>query len=139
VLPLAAAAALSDAHSVYFGPTGEFLKKSGSGGEVSIQIAPPEGLLEYVVMHLPGFGGVWRLGSIDILFAALFLGLSEHFRLPVWRTMLGLAAGFAATMLIPNGAPVIPFFALGFMAAHSGKLIRDMKHAIGNWSLSVRG
>ncbi len=153
VIPLGLGAAASDIHSVYFGTTGEFLNSDAALSDQSATaptaleeavrqthpvdaIQPPDGLLDYLVLYLPSLDSTWRLGSIDIMFASLFLALSQHFRLPMSRTLIGLGGSWTAALMMPVAVPVIPFLAAGFVAAHASQLIGGIRHAARQWALS---
>lgn len=75
-----------------------------------------------------------RIGIVDVLFAALFLGAAARWRMGVRRGVLALTAGFLATSVLvfegPGVAvPALPLLCLSFLLAHAPALWRDARRA----------
>jgi hypothetical protein len=79
-----------------------------------------------------------RIGIVDVLFAALFLGVASRWRLGVRRGVVALAAGFlATTVLVFEGAvsavPALPLLCLAVLLAYAVPLARDAAAAWREW------
>ena len=76
-----------------------------------------------------------RLGIVDVLFAALFVGAATRWQLGRIRTAVALALGLVATsVLVIEGAdvaiPALPLLCIAFLIACARPLVRDARAAL---------
>ncbi len=107
LIPLAAAAGLSDIWSVAFG--------------VSNTIAQSRTAMNFLLFSFPvaGKGILPIIGVTDFVFAAMFLTLSDKFNMPIVRTRVLIAASFiiSITIAVIGGVcvPVLPVMGILFI------------------------
>jgi hypothetical protein len=89
-------------------------------------------LAEQLMLPLPRMDGtpVALIGSVDLVFIALFLGIAHLWRLHVPRTLawlwLMLIVGVLLPDLTPIGTPLLPLLCLGFVLANPRQLVRSL-------------
>jgi hypothetical protein len=129
LLPIALLVPVADAWSVFSsrGVTHAVVHKAVERPEWILwpTIATPIAGLPYA-----SFG---RLGIVDVLFAALFLGAATRWGWPVWRgvVVLGLAL-LATSVLVLEGIggiaiPALPMICVAFLVAYLPSLVRDLR------------
>ena len=107
LIPLAAAAGLSDIWSVAFGVTNT--------------IAQSRTAMNFLLFSFPvaGKGILPIIGVTDFVFAAMFLSLSDKFNMPIVRTRVLIAASFIISITIAviggGGVPVLPVMGMLFI------------------------
>ena len=106
-----------DFYSVFLGPT----KKIVESGTIWI---------DYLTIHLPVFGApaVSQIGISDIIFFALFVGVTITYGLRRISTAIAMTLSFVATMLLgvsfELGVPALPLLAIFFMLANADVIFR---------------
>ncbi len=104
-----------DFYSVFLGPTHRMVE-SGSAW------------VDYLTIKLPVFGapGVSQLGTSDIVFFSLFIGVSITYALRRSATALALTASFVATMVVGvslgMGVPALPLLSVFFLLGNADLL-----------------
>lgn len=81
-----------------------------------------------------GYESFGRIGIVDILFLALFLGAAVRWRLGVARGVVAMAIGFVLTSALVFEAvdlavPALPLLCLAFLLAYAPGLWRDARDA----------
>jgi hypothetical protein len=115
-----------DIWSVAAGPT-EYVVEERPGIFENVAIAFPS----------PGESVIVNIGPPDILFFALFLAASAHFRLRVGATWVGMTACLAITLALVwwwdevAGLPALPAVCLGFLAPNADLLWQDLRRLRG--------
>lgn len=131
LLPIALCVPIADAWSVYssFGVTHAVLERAQ---EEPRWIEWPTVATPIAGLPYESFG---RLGIVDVLFAALFLGSAVRWRLGTYRLAVALVVGLLATSVVvleveDVAIPALPLICLGFLAACVPALVRDVRAAI---------
>ncbi len=107
LIPLAAAAGLSDIWSVAFGVTHTIVQSRAA--------------MNFLLFSFPvsGKGILPIIGVTDFVFAAMFLSLSDRFDMPRVRTRILIAASFIISITIAViggvGVPVLPVMGMFFI------------------------
>jgi hypothetical protein len=73
-----------------------------------------------------------RVGIVDFLFAALFLGVAARFELGLWRGVVGISAAFALTNLVAfestlGAIPALPLLCLVMLVVYGRSYVRDLR------------
>lgn len=107
LIPLTAAAGISDIWSVAFG--------------VTHTIAQSRTAMNFLLFSFPvaGKGILPIIGVTDFVFAVMFLSLSDKFNMPIVRTRILIAASFIISITIAviggGGVPVLPVMGMFFI------------------------
>ncbi len=113
-----------DFYSVFLGPTKKIVE-SGSAW------------IDYLTIHLPVFGApaVSQIGISDIIFFALFVGVTISYGLRRVITACAMTLSFVATMVLgvsfELGVPALPLLAISFMLANADIIFRRYLHEPG--------
>lgn len=93
----------------------------------------PHHITARLLLPLPDVNGVpiaW-LGSVDLVFAAIFMSVAHLWRLNVARTAVALWISMSVAVVVPQvtqiGTPVLPFMAVAFLLVHARPLIRSVR------------
>lgn len=75
-----------------------------------------------------------RIGIVDVLFIAVFLGAAARWRLGLWRCVAFLTAGFVGTSVlvfedVATAVPALPLLCVAFLLGAGPGLWRDMRAA----------
>ncbi len=76
-----------------------------------------------------------RIGTVDVLFIALFLAGARRWRLGMRRTMVAAWAGMVATNVLvlrveDLALPALPMLCVAFLAVQAPALVRDLRDAL---------
>lgn len=130
LLPIALCVPIADAWSVYSsrGVTRAVLERAQ---EEPRWIEWPTVATPIAGLPYESFG---RLGIVDVLFAALFLGAAARWGLGLRRLAVSLVAGLLATSLVvlevdDVAIPALPLVCLAFLVACLPGLVRDVRAA----------
>ena len=93
----------------------------------------PHHITDRVLLPLPDVHGTpiaW-LGSVDLVFAAIFMSVAHLWRLSVARTIIALWLSMSVAVVVPQvtsiGTPMLPFMAVAFLIAHARPLLRSLR------------
>jgi hypothetical protein len=79
-------------------------------------------------------GPLYVIGTTDLVFSVVFLGVAHMWRLPLLRTLVALVAGVAVGFAIASwygiGIPMLPFLALAFIVVHGRLLLTEVRDAV---------
>jgi hypothetical protein len=130
LLPIAVCVPLADAWSVY--------SSRGVTNAIIERAQEEPRWIEWPTIASPIAGFPYelygRLGIVDVLFTALFLGSAIRFELGVRRVAVALVLGLLATSMfvfeaVDIAVPALPMLCLAFLLAAGPALVRDLRAA----------
>lgn len=130
LLPIAVCVPIADAWSVF--------SERGITNAVVDRAREEPAWIEWPTVASPIAGYPYeafgRIGIVDILFLALFLGAAARWRLGTTRGVIALAAGFVGTSTlvfesVDLAVPALPLLCLAFLVAYAPALWRDARDA----------
>ena len=95
----------------------------------------PHQVINKLLLPLPDVNGapIAMLGSVDLLFVAVFISMSHVWRLSVTRTTVAVWVGLCVPLVMPEltdiGTPVLPFIAGAFLLSQLGPILRSVGFA----------
>lgn len=95
----------------------------------------PHRVVNKLLITLPNVDGspIAMLGSVDLLFLAVFISMAHVWRLSVTRTVLFLWIGLCVPLIMPElteiGTPVLPFIAGMFLLSQLRPILRSIGFA----------
>ena len=125
IVPILAAAAISDIRSVQGGVTDRLLDDVAGGASTQyldpvFRIAPAAlAPVDSFVLHLPAATGTWMLGLVDIVAVGMLLGLCHLQWRPEGRTAFALAGALVVTLLVSTAVPVLPVLGVAWILTNA--------------------